>query len=278
MLKKTSCACPVCAAENSLFILRSDADIYQCPSCSHVFSDPASITDAEQYGPDYYESAHKNWFEHPNIQLFSWIHSALPGTLTSILDAGCGKGAFLKHSKGKVPTLQRVVGIDYSPNEPVPGIEFLIGDASNMSGDEMFDAVTSLAVIEHVPDPVGFARVLAARCKKGGFVVVMTVNNGSLLYRMARIMYRLRMKTSASRLYSSHHLQHFTIQSLRSTLERAGLEIIATRIHNSPLAAVDIPSGNVVKRTVFTMGLVGLSFLGAVTGTAYLQTVVARRR
>jgi SAM-dependent methyltransferase len=276
-LKKICCVCPVCSDDNSRFVLRSDADVYQCPSCSHVFSDPASITHSEKYTNDYYESEHKNWFENPDIKLFSWIQSVLPETVKSILDVGCGKGAFLGYIKDNCPSIKRLVGVDYSPNKSTPEIEFITGDAAHLPGNEKFDAVVSLAVIEHVHDPVGFAHILAERCKAGGYVVTMTVNNSSLLYRMARVMHRCGMVTPAARLYSLHHLQHFTISSLRSTLERAGLEIITTRNHNPPFAAIDLPSNNFVKRCVFTVGLIGLLFLGSLSGMAYLQTVVARR-
>ena len=272
-----ACVCPICSAENPRFVLRSDADIYRCSSCYHVFSDPASITRNEKYAKEYYESEHKNWFDNPDINLFSWINSVLPKTTESILDVGCGNGAFLRYIKDNAPSIKRLVGVDYSLNKSIPEIEFITGDAANIPGNEKFDVVVSLAVIEHVHDPVDFARILAERCKVGGDVVTMTLNNSSLLYRIARVMHRCGMVTPAARLYSLHHLQHFTISSLRSTLERAGLNIIATRNHNPPFAAIDFPSNNFVKRCVFIVGLIGLLFLGSLSGMAYLQTVVARR-
>ena len=194
-----------------------------------------------------------------------------------MLDVGCGNGAFLKYLSQNAPSIKRLVGVDYSPNETTPEIEFFTGDAADIPGNETFDAVVSLAVIEHVPDPVAFANLLAERCNSGGYVVVMTVNDGSIVYRMARMMYGLGMIAPASRLYSSHHLQHFTLGSLQSTLARAGLDIITKHTHNSPLAAVDLPSANLFKRAIFYAGLTGLSVAGSATGTAYLQTVVARK-
>ena len=269
--------CPVCSTTRSVFLLRSDANIYQCSSCSHSFTDSQSIVQSEEYGPDYYEKAHQNWFENPDIKLFSWIRSVLPTSITSVLDVGCGKGAFLKYMKINTPSAQRLLGVDYSPNESKDGVEFIMGDAATVAGNETFDAVVSLAVIEHVPDPVGFAKLMADRCKLGGHVVIMTVNDDSLVYRVARLMYRLGMKTPATRLYSAHHLQHFTLSSFRSTIEKAGLQIVSVHTRNAPLVATDIPDGSFIKRTIFKIGLVGLYYLGAFTGTAYLQTAVARK-
>jgi 2-polyprenyl-3-methyl-5-hydroxy-6-metoxy-1,4-benzoquinol methylase len=277
IMKKIYSVCPVCSDDNPRFVLRSDVGVYQCPSCSHVFSNPAAITHYEKYEKDYYELMHKNWFENPNLKLFSWIQSVLPDTVKSILDVGCGNGMFLRYIKDNAPAIKRLVGVDYSPNKSIPGIEFITGDAANIPGNEKFDAVINLAVIEHVQDPVGFAHILSERCKVGGYVVTMTVNNSSLLYRIARLMHRCEILTPAVRLYSSHHLQHFTISSLRSTLEQAGLEIIATRKHNPPFAAIDFPSLNFIERCVFTVGLIGLLFFSSLSGMPYLQTVVARR-
>ena len=169
------------------------------------------------------------------------------------------------------------MGVDFSINKSTPEIEFITGDVTNMPGNEKFDVIVSLAVIEHVHDPVNFARILAQRCRIGGYLVIMTVNNSSLLYRIARVMHRCGVVTPAARLYSSHHLQHFTVNSLRSSLERAGLEIMSTRNHNPPFAAIDFPSNNFIKRFVFAAGLTGLLFLGSLSGMAYLQTVFARR-
>lgn len=276
-LDRQRSTCPVCSEAHCKYVLSGEADIYRCPACSHVFSDPASITHDQHYTAGYYEVSHKNWFENPDIKLFSWIRSVLPETVKSVLDVGCGNGAFLRYIKGHSPATLRLVGVDYSPNVSTPEIEFIAGDAANMPGSEKFDAVVSFAVIEHVHDPVGFARILAARCKVGGYVVTMTVNDSSLLFRVARRMHGWGMVTPAARLYSSHHLQHFTRDSLRFTLERAGLNIFTARNHNAPFAAIDLPSASLVQRSVLTAGLVGLLFLGSLSGTAYLQTVVARR-
>jgi 2-polyprenyl-3-methyl-5-hydroxy-6-metoxy-1,4-benzoquinol methylase len=277
MLNKICCVCPVCSDDNPRFVLRSDADIYRCTSCSHVFSDPSAITHYEKYEKDYYELMHKNWFENPNLKLFSWIQSVLPDTVKSILDVGCGNGAFLRYIRDNAPSVKRLVGVDYASNETTHKIEFITGDVAHIPGNEKFDTVVSLAVIEHVHDPVGLAHILAERCKAGGYVVTMTVNNSSFLYRIARLMYRCGILTPAVRLYSSHHLQHFTVGSLRSTLERAGLKIITTRKHNPPFASIDFSSDNFIERCMFTVGLLGLLFLSSLSGTAYLQTVVARR-
>ena len=48
----------------------------------------------EDYGPDYYERTHKNWFQNPNIRLFERIHKYVKafGPQCHVLDVGCGRG------------------------------------------------------------------------------------------------------------------------------------------------------------------------------------------
>jgi 2-polyprenyl-3-methyl-5-hydroxy-6-metoxy-1,4-benzoquinol methylase len=104
---------------------------------------------------------------------------------------------FLRYIRDNAPFVRRFVGVDYASNETTPEIEFITGDAAHIPGNEKFDAVVSLAVIEHVQDPVGLAHILSERCKVGGQVVTMTVNNSSLLYRTARLMHRCGILTPA---------------------------------------------------------------------------------
>lgn len=268
----------MCGGTRIRDLFRSDADVFRCEDCSHVFTDPASISHPEIYGREYYERTHRNWFANPNRELFSWIASRLPEGAASVLDVGCGKGAFLRFLRARKGGTLKLVGIDYSSNEVEDGVEFRQGDFTRMPGDERFDAVVSLAVIEHVEDPVAFARSLNRRCASNGMIAVMTLDNGSLLYATARLMARLGLRGPAERLYSAHHLQHFTRKSLRLALEKVGLEVVELHHHNAPLASIDVPASNVLVRMIFMAGVVLLFQLGLISGRTYLQTVVARRR
>jgi hypothetical protein len=91
------------------------------------------------------------------------------------------------------------------------------------------------------------------------------------------VLYVFGVRAPAERLYSSHHLHHFTPKSLRATLEQSGLKVVAVRNHNSPLAAVDIPPTGVLGNLFFKLGLIGLSILGQISGKTYLQTMIARK-
>jgi hypothetical protein len=106
-------------------------------------------------------------------------------------------------------------------------------------------------------------------------VITMTVNESSLLYRLARTA-RPVVPIAFNRLYSAHHVHHFTRHSLEVLLRSHDLRIDRSWTHNMPLAAIDIPTDGLVG-FVLRIGMWGVCLVGDLTGTAYLQTVVARR-
>jgi hypothetical protein len=112
--------------------------------------------------------------------------------------------------------------------------------------------------------------------KPGGAVVIMTLNDDSLLYRLARAGRAVGVPLAFNRVYSRHHLNHFTRKSLRGVLERSGLRIESDLTHNAPMAAIDIP----VKTLPVELGLLAalwwVFIFGDLTGTSFLQTIFCR--
>jgi 2-polyprenyl-3-methyl-5-hydroxy-6-metoxy-1,4-benzoquinol methylase len=253
-----------------------EADLYRCRACTHCFSHPDSILEAEPYTTEYFDEHHQRWFAHPNIALFATIARGLPKG-ASVLDVGCGRGDFLKYLRRTRPDL-KLTGIDLSLNSPVPGIHFLQGDFLTTPIGGHFDAVVSLAVIEHVVDVQAFVIRLKQLTKPGGRVTVMTLNESSLVFALARTGKRLGISLAFDRLYSRHHLHHFTRNSLRALMQEYGFEIEFDVTHNAPLAAIDIPMTNRMVNTILRSGMWVLCHVGNATGRAYLQTVSCRNR
>lgn len=137
-----------------------------------------------------------------------------------------------------------------------------------------FDAVTSLASIEHVQDVRGFVRRLCELCAPGGLVVIMTLNERSILYETAKALSRIGIGGPFARLYDKHHINHFNVSSLRRLVERQGLSIVTTLRHNAPLRAIDFPASSPLADLVLRAGVWGTFALGTLTGKTYLQTVI----
>jgi 2-polyprenyl-3-methyl-5-hydroxy-6-metoxy-1,4-benzoquinol methylase len=252
-----------------------DADIYRCDHCTHAFSDPASMPRQESYAPDYYDDTHRRWFEHPNTRLFDRISAIVPHG-GSLLDVGCGRGDLLRHVQRKRPDVQ-LTGIDYSPNRD-ENIRFLQGDAITLGIRERFDVVASLAVIEHVSDCVALANRMRELMKPGGIAAIMTLNEASVLYRLAGIGGALGVHLAFNRLYSRHHIHHFTRASLRRLLESCGMTVSRQIMHNAPVKAMDLPVCGQVPDAVLRIGVGAVFAVGSVLSKTYLQTAICSVR
>ena len=266
--------CPICQSPSAFMAHHPETDLYRCRRCTHAFSHLEAMQEFERYDDNYYDTVHKRWFNHPNTALFERIAKAIPPS-ASVLDAGCGRGDFLRYLRQHRPDL-RLFGIDLSSNQSVDGIRFLQGDIMQMRIDERFDVIVSLSVIEHISDAAGFARCLHALINPGGLAIVTTVNENSLLYGVARMGRRLGVPLAFNRLYSHHHLHHFTRKSFRTVLRNGGFSIESDFVHAAPLAAIDLPVQGKVADAMLRGGTWVLFRVGALTDRNYLQTIIGR--
>lgn len=270
--------CTVCGTGTRLEFKHQHADLYRCPECDHCFSDLPSMRASEDYGSEYYEQAHHNWFEHPHIWLFEVIRQRLAtlGSNLRVLDVGCGRGDFLRWLHEREPSWA-LTGIDLSWNASAEGVEFIQGDVLASLPDRTFDAVINLAVIEHVVDIHEFVALLASHCSSSGMIVIMTINDRSALYDVGRVLRRFGRPAAFDRLYDRHHLNHFNIRSLRRLIELTGLTVTETILHNTPMNAVDMPPAGLVTTAIWKMGVATTFLVGRLTGRTFLQTLVCRR-
>lgn len=249
-----------------------EAELYRCKTCTHAFSVPSSIAVPETYGADYYDQQHRRWFEHPNLELFRAVLQFLPQR-ASVLDVGCGRGDFLRFARKTRPDL-RLAGIDLSENQNADGITFSTGQILTWKTDERFDAIVSLAVIEHVDDVHSFVARLRELTRTGAIVIAMTLNDSSLLYALARSGRAVGARIAFDRLYSKHHVHHFTPRSLRMAFQLEGFSVRAQFNHAAPIQAMDIPVSNRLVEFGLRQGLRVVWSLGELLRRGYLQTII----
>lgn len=122
------------------------------------------MTNHDRYSDGSYLAAHPDWHASRSPWKAQQVVAGLAAVglaPTSICDIGCGTGRTLALVRGSLPSVQRAVGFEPSPDAPVheeaaPLIDMQRVDATRV--DDRFDVALMLDVFEHVPDYLGFLR------------------------------------------------------------------------------------------------------------------------
>jgi len=119
-------------------------------------------------------------------------HATVSGS--SVLDVGCGGGLLCESLARAGGT---VTGIDLAPGmievarlhaaHAALAIDYRVADAASLAGTApaSFDVVTSMEMLEHVPDPERMVATLAALVRPGGHVFVSTLNRNLRSFLLA---------------------------------------------------------------------------------------------
>lgn len=242
---ETKNKCVVCGSdEHELFlncvdytVSRETFSIQACKSCGFKFTSPRPS--AEEIGP-YYKS--EEYVSHSNTnkglihKLYHWVrsytlikklqlvmhHSQRRGT---ILDFGCGTGAFLSVCK---KNLWNVYGI-----EPDPDARRIAGDTNGVSAassihefiskypDEKFDAITMWHVLEHIHNLEEFYSFVDSRLNSKGALIIAVPNCSSYDAE--------KYKEFWAAYDVPRHLYHFTPKDIKTLFEKRGFKQVDLR-------------------------------------------------
>ena len=254
-------------------------NLFKCADCNHTITAFPEY-DPDLYSEEYYSRAHKNWFAHPNFRLFSFIRRNLPPSTgaakSKLLDVGCGNGDFLRYLAAETGSIE-LYGVDTADCR-VPGVHFTRGDFFEYRPSIQFDVVTNLTVIEHVENVRLFLQKIHDLLGADGLLVTTTNNNDGLLYRIARFLKKIGLPAAYDRIYSSHHVQHFTNKSLGRLLESSGFEVVLAKNHNYPLKAVDTPAAGFITEKLYRLAVLLIFSASALLNNGFLQTYICRKK
>ena len=206
-------------------MVKEDLDLFHCQDCDLKFFNPCVTGDQ-----DFYSDLQKfEWYYKDDKYEYGYVTKFFQDT-DSVLEIGCGKGAFSKLIPHK-----NYVGLEFSENAKMlanaDGIDVRNESIEYhaQSNSEKYDVVCSFQVVEHVTSPKAFLENAVACLKPGGtFILTCPSEDSWLQYKQD---FALNMPP--------HHVSKWTDKCLINIGKQFGIEMV--EIHHEPLNSFHIP-------------------------------------
>lgn len=160
--------------------------LFRCSECGLAFRFPLLASDT--YARLYREGSTELWNgEAGHRQDFELVRAYIAGLGAGqeVLDVGCYTGQLL----ASLPAGTRLYGVE--PNARAAeraallGVDIVADHFEELAEvDRHFDVITACDVIEHVPDPLQFLRLVRPRLRIGGVLLLTTGNVDAWLWRI----------------------------------------------------------------------------------------------
>ena len=231
--------CPICSSTNRRKIgLRGDRPIidlpklkslspsdltlrvWDCKECGHIYVDPCPN---ENKLFELYEEQSEVYFEHLHGADLTGFLGLLNGNTSgygNLLDIGCGNGRILEAAIGWMS-----VGVEPVASFAAKASQFGKVYASLNEVTGTFDAITIMAVLEHVVDPCILLEQAFSLANPGALLIIEVPNghriDAWILDRLLRISGRPWTVRTAP-LQTPFHLAEFSKRSLTLAVQNAG--------------------------------------------------------
>lgn len=218
--------CPLCGSSHVELVFKS---ILECSDCGLKFTDisinPRSLS--ALYDVKYFKgNVYRDYIQEARVRtrLFKEklriIQKDLPAS-GRVLDVGCAAGFFLKVMRELGYKTHGVDISTYASNyaRKILKLDVIEGELTDaFFPNDFFDIITMWDIIEHLPNPLETLAECNRIMKKGGFLVVETLNTNSLMARILRQTWPL--------FEPPYHLFYFNRKTLKLILEMSGFRII----------------------------------------------------
>lgn len=225
-----------------------DFSIVDCQSCGFKHALPLPTFDElkEVYSSEYYSTEKPNyieryledkeWWNAVYEERYVFLENNLSQDKRRILDVGSGPGLFLDQGKkrgwivkGIEPSKQAaaysrdILKLDISE-------EFL--DRNSASKIGKFDAVNLGEVLEHIPDPFEFMKLVHNILDDHGLVCIIVPND----FNPIQLFLNEKMDFNPWWVVPPHHINYFDFDSLEDFVSRSGFKVI----HKEPTFPIDL--------------------------------------
>lgn len=272
--------CPVCQAPARAEIDLGDYDLFRCSQCGCWSSNALARNASLSFQPEAY-------FANPDVDRRRWIDVleraiSRRATPASVLDIGCGEGAFLRFIGERFPSA-KCVGIELEPDRArramaaCPAADIRVGDALEHARglDGRFDLITLWDVFEHVTSPADTLRALSDHLTADGVIFIQTIHERSIVPALGRLSYRMtlgRLRFAARRTHDAHHLVFYTKEGLARLAGDARLLILDRWFDRLALARMD---GSLPLKLATALVLSTENLLG---GGLFINLLLGRQR
>jgi len=237
--------CPVCGDEDFRVLYRFQparwipGKVVRCSDCTMIYKIPSS---GSKPLVDYYDQTFTglDYFHQEEAavralqKVRDHIANTLDATSLSLLDIGCGTGIFLKLAQQAgfdVTGLELNSTLANKVREKTKA-EVIVGDFMSAGLDgRLFDVITLLDLIEHLPNPLSALKRCHKLLKPGGYIVVYTPNHSSLIVRFADVLYRIsagRVANPITEIFDLTHVTFFDLQTLSLALTKTDFSVVKT--------------------------------------------------
>ena len=268
--------CPICKNKIKQKTKLKFVSLYFCNKCKHRFTGKKSIIIPEKYKKEYFSKTHSNWFENPDYVLFNSLVNFLRRNFSknfTVLDVGCGNGNFLKYLSKEFDNIS-LTGIDHLKNKKNKKINFLQGDIEKNKNLKKYDLVLSNMVIEHIEDVGKFVLLQKKLCKKDGYIINITINESSFLYKVSRFLNFLKISKPMEMLYDKHHLNHFSVYSLKSLYKKKNMKNSIVELSQFNLHALTLPSKNFLIKNLLKLSILTIYQIEKFLKNTNQQTII----
>ena len=217
----------MCSTAGEIVGTKNGYRVYRCQGCAQLFVWPPPDQPLDIYSEKYFAGG-ENGFGYvdydrdkepmiPTFEKYLDLIERYTNPSGRLLDVGAATGFFLHLAHKRGWTASGIEPCDYAARlARAKGLDVHTGVLEKPLGP--FQVITALDVIEHLPDPRGFVRIVNQSLEPKGILAINTPDGGSAIAK--------RFGVNWHAVLPPEHLQLFNRQSLDMLLHQEGFEVL----------------------------------------------------